>query len=189
VRQVLGISDHLNASVDYELSPSSCDVSFELENDDVLIYGLIEHLQVNLPDWADPDRMQIAMALHEAVTNAMHHGNLEVSSELRNDCESKYYETIQTRRGIAPYRDRRVRVDAKYRPGEVTFCILDQGPGFNPSAVCDPRSDDNLERLSGRGLLLIRAFMDDVFHNDAGNQITMVKRPHPPTDSCGETSA
>jgi CheY-like chemotaxis protein/anti-sigma regulatory factor (Ser/Thr protein kinase) len=189
VRQVLGISDHLHASVDYDLSPSTCQISFELENDDALIYGLIEHLQVNLPDWAEPDRMQIAMALHEAVTNAMHHGNLEVSSELRNDCESTYYEMIQSRRAAPPYRDRRVRVDARYCSAEVTFCILDQGPGFNPAAVCDPRAEENLERLSGRGLLLIRAFMDDVIHNETGNQITMIKRPRSPVDAVTDSPA
>jgi anti-sigma regulatory factor (Ser/Thr protein kinase) len=176
VRQVLGISDHLQAAHERESTPVECAVSFELENDDCLIYGLIEHLQVNLPEWADADRIQIAMALHEAVTNAMHHGNLEVSSELRNECESKYYETIQTRRTVVPYCDRRVRIDAQYQPHEVTFRVIDQGPGFDPLSVCDPRASNNLERLSGRGLLLIRSFMDDVRHNASGNQITMIKR-------------
>lgn len=183
VRQVLGVTDHLPTTADREHSPSSCNVSFELENDDALIYGLIEHLQANLPAWAEPDRIQIAMALHEAVTNAMHHGNLEVSSELRNDCENKYYEMIQTRRSSAPYCDRRVRVDAHYHPEHVTFQVLDQGPGFDPGAIGDPRAADNIERLSGRGLLLIREFMDDVHHNPSGNQITMIKRNRTPNDS------
>jgi CheY-like chemotaxis protein/anti-sigma regulatory factor (Ser/Thr protein kinase) len=180
VRQVLGIVDHVHAAEQRESLPTECAVSFELENDDSLIFRLIEHLQVNLPEWADADRIQIAMALHEAVTNAMHHGNLEVSSDLRNECENKYYEMIQLRRFAIPYCDRRVRIDAEYQTNEVKFRIVDQGPGFDPLSVCDPREDENLERLSGRGLLLIREFMDDVRHNSSGNQITMIKRNRDP---------
>jgi CheY-like chemotaxis protein/anti-sigma regulatory factor (Ser/Thr protein kinase) len=176
VRQVLGISDHVNAAQFRGANDLAFHVQFAVENDDVLIGGLIEHLQVNLPPWANPDRMQIAMALHEAITNAMHHGNLEVGSELRDRCESAYVTAIQTRRGEAPFCDRRVRIDAYYRKDDVTFCVSDEGPGFNPAEVADPREAQYLERLSGRGLLLIRSFMDEVRHNPTGNQITMTKR-------------
>ncbi len=180
VKQVLGISDLVHASASRVVKGAACQVTFEVENDDVLIGSLIEHLQVNLPEWASPDRMQIAMALHEAITNAMHHGNLEVGSELRDQCESKYYEEIKKRRSVTPYSDRRVRIEANYQPDEVTFCIIDQGPGFDPRLIADPRDTENLERLSGRGLLLIRSFMDDVRHNATGNKITMVKRIRSP---------
>lgn len=179
VQQVLGISDHVLAAEARENKDAACHVKFEVENDDVLIGSLIEHLQVNLPAWASGDRMQVAMALHEALTNAMHHGNLEVGSELRDQCEGKYYEEIQARRAALPYSERRVRIEAHYLADEVTFCISDQGPGFNPSSIADPRDSENLERLSGRGLLLIRSFMDIVSHNPAGNQITMTKRKRP----------
>lgn len=183
VRQVLGITDHLHIQEGHDGNSDRCNVSFELENDDGLIYGLIEHLQAHLPEWAHSDRIQIAMALHEAVTNAMHHGNLEVSSDLRNSGETDYLDMIQVRRSAAPYADRRVRVDAHYEPEQVTFQVSDQGRGFNPDSVADPRATENLERLSGRGLLLIRAFMDEVKHNEQGNRITMIKRSRPVTES------
>lgn len=183
VRQVLGIADHMSGENSREEASASSDVSFELENDDGLIHGLIEHLQAHLPDWALPDRIQIAMALHEAVTNAMHHGNLEVSSELRNHSDNQYLELIQARRNESPYADRRVRVDAHYGPDQIAFHVRDQGQGFNPEAISDPRAAENLDRLSGRGLLLIRAFMDEVAHNEVGNRITMIKRARPCSES------
>ncbi len=150
-------------------------VAFELENDDRLIGRLIEYLQGNLPAWAEPDSIQVAMALHEAITNAMHHGNLEVSSCMREHCEVEYVQTIRERRGQPPFADRRVRITAHFLKEEIRFEVADQGPGFDPCSVADPTTSENLEKLSGRGLLLIRSFMDQVRHNEQGNQITMIK--------------
>ena len=59
---------------------------------------------------------------------------------------------------------------------EAVYVIRDEGPGFDPTGLPDPTDPSNLERVSGRGLLLIRTFMDEVHHNKAGNEITMVKR-------------
>ena len=52
----------------------------------------------------------------------------------------------------------------------------DEGPGFNPATLPDPNDPANFERIGGRGLTLIRAFMDEVAHNEKGNQITLRKR-------------
>lgn len=182
LKHVLGISDRVHQALAADKPLPQCEVSFELENDDKLIGRLIEYLQSNLPPWADADRIQIAMALHEAIVNAMHHGNLEVGSELRDNCESSYYRTIQLRKKQTEFAHRRVRIQARYRSDEVSFCIQDEGPGFNPCDVSDPREPCNLEKLSGRGLLLIHSFMDEVVHNPQGNCITMIKRNrHPGT--------
>ena len=58
-------------------------------------------------------------------------------------------------------------------------CVIrDEGPGFNPEMLPDPFSSESLERPSGRGLTLIRAFADEVTFNDQGNEITlMMRRP------------
>jgi anti-sigma regulatory factor (Ser/Thr protein kinase) len=56
------------------------------------------------------------------------------------------------------------------------FVIRDEGPGFDPRQLPDPTAPTNLEKPSGRGLLLMRTFMDEVVYNDAGNQVTLVKR-------------
>ncbi len=55
------------------------------------------------------------------------------------------------------------------------FVVRDEGQGFDPALLPDPTDPVNLERVSGRGLLLIQTFMDRVEHNARGNEITMVK--------------
>ena len=55
------------------------------------------------------------------------------------------------------------------------FVVADDGPGFDTALFDRPVQPDDLARIGGRGLLLIRTFMDQVSFNSAGNQITMVK--------------
>jgi anti-sigma regulatory factor (Ser/Thr protein kinase)/CheY-like chemotaxis protein len=158
------------------------DMTFAIGNDTTLIPGIISLFQemlvgIGICDTADSIRVN--MAMEEALLNAIYHGNLEVSSRLRNDPErgdEPYREEIDRRRRTPPYRDRRVQVRATFNPVEARFIITDQGPGFDPHSLPDPTDPANIELASGRGLLLIRTFMDEVKHNAVGNEITMVKR-------------
>ena len=176
LHKVLGVSESLSNSPKASIDVNCMDVTFELDNDDALIGRLVEHLQVNLPDWTETNQFQIAMALHEALVNAMHHGNLEVGSDLKDADDGAYERLVSQRRMTLPFSQRRVQIQARYSNDEIEFSIADQGPGFKRCCVADPTCVENLERLSGRGLLLIRSFMDEVRHNDLGNCITMVKR-------------
>ena len=150
--------------------------AFVLENEARLIMPLIDHLQAQLPHWSDGSRLQIGMALNEALTNAMHHGNLEVPSTLRSDDESDYYFLIRQRQKSLPYCDRRIRVQFETSPEQIQIEISDEGPGFDPESIPDPRLPANLEKLSGRGLLLIKTFMDEVRLADKGSRIVMIKQ-------------
>jgi hypothetical protein len=69
-----------------------------------------------------------------------------------------------------------VYVTAKESRTEAIYIIRDEGSGFDASRLPDPTDSANLDRPGNRGLLLIRAFMDEVTHNAKGNEITMVKR-------------
>ena len=146
-----------------------------LKNDLKLIGPTIENMQENLPSWSDRDRLQIGMALDEALVNAMHHGNLEVDSSMKEGDETNYYELIRERQTKAPWNERKVRVEFEFSEEHICIQVSDEGPGFDPSAVPDPRTPENLHRVCGRGLFLIRNFMDQVAHNAVGNQITMTK--------------
>ncbi len=147
-----------------------------LENDCRLIGPLIEHLQDQLPHWSEQDRLQIGMAVGEALANAMHHGNLEVSSVLRGEDDQQYHQLIRQRRGAAPWAGRKVHVSSLLGDDEIRISIRDEGPGFDQASVPDPTAPGRLEQLSGRGLLLIRSFMDEVRYRGRGNEIEMVKR-------------
>ena len=121
--------------------------------------------------------MQVATALDEALVNAIVHGNLEISSDLRAiDDGEPYTVAIAQRQQEEQFRQRRVLVTVKATRNELKFIIRDQGPGFDVASIPDPTDPENLAKVSGRGLLLINAFMDEVRHNKQGNEITMIKR-------------
>ena len=150
-------------------------LAFVMDNNVGQIRHLIETLDANLPVWAEQDSLRISMALEEALCNAICHGNLEVNSTLkdRDDC-SAYERTVRERKDRDPFCERRVRVKAEFSDEKIQFEIDDEGPGFNPCSLPDPTKAENIQKPSGRGLLLIRSFMDEVRHNKTGNQITLI---------------
>jgi len=176
INQVIEMTKHMRYTHDTNVLPAPKQIAFVLENEASLIGATIEHLQENLPSWSDRDRLQIGMAMDEALINAMHHGNLEVDSQLReSENESQYYDLIRSRKNEPPFCHRRVRVEAEFSEQHICVQISDDGAGFDPERIPDPTSDENIHNVSGRGLFLIRSFMDQVAHNLTGNQITMTK--------------
>jgi anti-sigma regulatory factor (Ser/Thr protein kinase) len=126
---------------------------------------------------------RVAVALTEALLNGILHGNLELDSRLRQEDEATYERMSEFRRLWPPYRDRRFHVRARLSQREAVYVIRDEGSGFDPSTLPDPTDPAHLERTTGRGLLMIRAFMDGVSFNAAGNEITLLKRRTAPPDA------
>jgi serine/threonine-protein kinase RsbW len=107
----------------------------------------------------DPgEALNMGLAVREAVINAIEHGN-------RKD----------------PSRD--VRVQFEVREGEeIRATIRDRGNGFDPRGTPDPTEGNNILKPSGRGLLMIRAFVDEVsfrYRKGRGMDVTLVKKIHP----------
>lgn len=103
----------------------------------------------------DADSIQdVQIAVHEAVTNAIVHGNgLDES--------------------------RRVRLQVAVSPAGLEVRVQDQGRGFDPGDVPDPLAPENLCKSSGRGILFMRSLMDDVRFQraaDGGTQVILLKR-------------
>lgn len=152
---------------------------YVLENDPALVPPLVAQFREDLIEMGLCDvtgATRAGIALEEALLNAVYHGNLEVSSELREGGDSAFHALAAQRRIQPPFAGRRVRVTARLTPAQATFVVLDQGPGFDVSKLPDPTEDFFIERASGRGILLMRAFMDEVRYNPTGNRVTMVKR-------------
>ena len=152
---------------------------FTLDNDSDTIGPVIRYLKQEVAQFQlcdENDLMRICVALDEALCNAIHHGNLAVDSSIREEGLAAYFDMIAQRAAKAPWNERRVHLVATVNPEQATFIIRDEGEGFDASTLDDPTDPANLEKTSGRGLLLIRTFMDHVDHNDRGNQITMIKR-------------
>ncbi len=156
---------------------------FSFPTDRRLIGPAVNNLQdfgVRFGIFNDRERTRVGVALEEAFLNAIIHGNLEVSSKLRDADDGSYEKLIAVRMGQSPYRDRRVKVLAKFSQTEARFVIRDEGNGFDVSKLPDPTDPENMARAHGRGVLLIRTFMDDVRYNRKGNQVTLIKRRKQP---------
>jgi len=160
---------------------------YQLSNSPCQIACMIQMIQEELDGLGVLDRtgrIRVGVALQEALTNALYHGNLEISSDLRQEDEQAFYEAAEARRSQPPYASRRIHMLVRIDRHAATFTIGDDGPGFDTSRINRPVEPEDLFRIGGRGLLLIRTFMDEVAFNAVGNVITMVKRFHagePPT--------
>lgn len=151
----------------------------ELENDLSLIEPLIRLVKqaVGCMGLCDvTGQVRIGVALKQAVLNAMLRGNLELAAQSIDAAQAGDAAIVDQRRKQPPYCDRRVLVDVKISTEEARFVIRDEGPGFNVASVPDPINAAGEQAKGGRGLALMRAFMDEVAFNDRGNQVTIVKR-------------
>lgn len=92
----------------------------------------------------------LKLALEEAMTNAVKHGN-------RNDAR------------------KRIWVRYFVNPQRVVIMVRDEGCGFCPDKVPDPTAEENLERPNGRGLMLMYSYMTKVRYNDRGNEVWLLK--------------
>lgn len=178
VERVLGIAAAERQFEKVFQCVSRSEYDFELSNDTDCIQPLIGFLRQDLKriNFCDETTMmRIGVAIDEAVCNAVHHGNLEVDSDLRNEGYDLYLEQINDRKQQKPYCDRHVSVHAEVTQTQAAYTIRDEGKGFDPEAIPDPTDPANLDKVSGRGLLLIRTFMDIVEFSDDGKRIRMVK--------------
>ena len=102
----------------------------------------------------DDTQHYVGVAIRECVINAIMHGN-------RNDSSKRVFVEFST-------------VDSV-----LTIRVRDQGEGFDPDSLADPLAPENLLKASGRGIFLIRSFMDDVQLRSApegGMEVRMIKR-------------
>ncbi|MGP1346899.1 MAG: ATP-binding protein [Phycisphaerales bacterium] len=128
---------------------------FDLRNDRAAIDAGISVVIDAMGRMSYPSTSSFAvrLAMEEAVVNGFKHGNRD--------------------RPDAP-----VHVEWRATPDSVTVSVEDAGPGFTPGEIPDPTEPDRLEIPSGRGLMLMRAYMTRLWHNDRGNRVTMVyERP------------
>lgn len=122
----------------------------------------------------------IRASLHEAILNAIEHGNLGIDYEEKGALivsPKAWRKEIERRAHDPALIDRMVRIQYHNTPDSVSFTVSDEGEGFNLDDVPDPTK--NVQSLHGRGILITRIHMDEVAYNDAGNEVTLVKRKRP----------
>ncbi len=116
----------------------------------------------------------VLLSVQEALSNAIVHGNLEVSSDLKEESFEKFDEMIQKREADLEFGQRQVRIAYQVDLEKVVFEIEDEGKGFDFSSLPDFQQANNL-LVSGRGIFFIRHYMDEVVWREPGNFIRMVK--------------
>lgn len=155
------------------------ETELEIENDPELVTALSAYLMQSFTGMricTSAEQLRVGVALDEALLNAYFHGNMEVSSKLRETDYHEFFDLARRRSRELPYRDRRIHVVAQFSSAEARFVIRDDGPGFDIAALPNPCDPKYLERPHGRGLLLMRTFLDEVHYNERGNEVTLVKR-------------
>lgn len=154
------------------------EIHYRLPNDPGCLSLFVGQLQENLRHLQLCDAnglMRVSVALWEALNNAILHGNLEISAQLREADPERCRALVQERQLQEPYSQRHVHLFVQEGRDEVRYRIRDEGPGFDPTAF-QAANSDNLNVDTGRGLRMIKTFMDEVRHNEQGNEITLVKR-------------
>lgn len=124
-------------------------IQSDLASGHQVLEDLLGRLQAE--DWDSRQMFGIRLALEEAVVNAIKHGNCL-------DC------------------NKQVHVICHSTPEKIWFKISDQGQGFNPEHVPDCTDDDHIECASGRGIMLMRNFMNRVEYNQKGNVVELEKQ-------------
>ena len=134
------------------------ETSYALPNDVGLVQFLVARVRdllASMRCFVDNDRLRIGIAVEEALLNSLYHGNLEVSSELRDETHGAYEALAKERVTQDPYRDRLIHFTVQLTPEFARFVIRDEGPGFDPASIPNPTDPEYLERPSGRGMLLM----------------------------------
>lgn len=122
-----------------------------VENDGPALREVVEEMQiaVEAAGYPEASRFAVRLALEEAVANAFKHGHRDLP-------------------------EAHVEITWRIGPERISMTVRDQGPGFEPSEVPDPTTPETLELPTGRGLMLMKAYMTSVEYNRHGNLVTLL---------------
>ncbi len=155
---------------------------FLFRSDEMDVPSLTRHLTDRLIPMGFASQANIdviSMAIHEALANALEHGNLELDSSLKGDLfteEDPYAKLRAARLADPQYRERLIEVRLAMDTERYQLEISDEGPGFDTSRLTLPPPGTDLAPQFGRGLPLIQLVMDEVHFNEKGNQVRLVLR-------------
>jgi len=132
--------------------------SIVIESTPSTIVGVCERIlsELKANHFSQEDIFAVHLALQESFLNALKHGNkMDAGKE--------------------------IKIDYLLGSDRIEISMMDEGNGFDPDSVPDPRLGKNLYKTEGRGLLLMRSYMDVVKFNELGNCVHMVRykeKPH-----------
>lgn len=127
-----------------------------------------------------PDEFgKIRLALFELLSNAVEHGNLEMTDLKRNPeiYDTEMYRRLYQERLKDPgHGDRLVRVELRLTDNEIRMAVEDEGRGFDMASVADPTRAENVLQFTGRGLRIARLAVDELTCEPKGRRVTLRKK-------------
>ena len=169
--QVCDVAENVEMRISHERIGFSIPTRLEWIDQTVTF---LEQRAASVSSHGESFAQRIAIPLHEALTNAIVHGNLEVSSDLKEDDGSLFAEMLSIRTSDDKFASRNVQILSDLNQDRFEWSITDEGPGFNVEEVIARGNSDRPSMLaSGRGLILMKAFMDDVRYELGGRRVVM----------------
>ncbi len=183
VREVLTVARGRRTHERLIESITASRIRFALASDPVLIDAVVDLVRrmLNRVGICGPtERIRVAVALEQALQNALYHGSLELTEEQIKEVKESLRQgnnacVIEERICHPPYCNRTISLEMSVTPGEARFVVNDEGPGFDVASALRQDRTETVVGNGGRGLLLMRSIMDEVTFNDRGNQVTLVK--------------
>jgi anti-sigma regulatory factor (Ser/Thr protein kinase) len=150
----------------------------------------------SLPDWIAPTveylrqrallsgaceearTAKLTLALHEALSNSIIHGNLEVDSALKERGDHSFPQLLARRAADPAYAGRAVTIEVAYDGERCQWAMTDEGKGFDHERLLNRAGTDeaDLWRASGRGILMMRTFVDELRYELGGRRVVMATR-------------
>jgi anti-sigma regulatory factor (Ser/Thr protein kinase) len=173
----------LNGGIIQNITGSYRMVSFssfyEITNDIFSIDKTIYNITRELVFFFDLSSLQkIRVAISEIITNAIEHGNLEITGEEKFEATEKdtYYDLLEERLKIPRILKKKVKVSLSVNKKMLKVVVEDKGKGFDTSTIKKEYGNDSLFKLHGRGILIASMYFDDISYNKKGNKATLIKR-------------
>ncbi len=123
----------------------------DLVHDRAKVSALIDKIlaQAESKSFGTSALFAVRLAIEEAITNAFEHGHEGLDQSLT------------------------VHIEYAVSEKDIQVAVEDQGPGFSPASLPDPTLQENLSKPSGRGVMLMRAYMTEVDFNKSGNRVKL----------------
>ena len=162
-------------------------LEFRLENDPTLIASIATHVEQELEKAEfgdDTVRMQISVALRNALDHAMFFGNLALDPNTRLEGELIFREAAENQRAMPPYSSRSVWLTVRIDDDGVRLIVRHEGEGTASIFLPETNNNADLEDPLQRSLILIQTFMDEISVDPSGTELTLIRhRPEQEVDA------
>lgn len=160
------------------LLPQYFHKKYKLFNDfyniDRIVYALTSELTLFFK-FSELEKIRVGIA--EMVTNAMEHGNMEISAEEKFQAteNGSYYDLLKSKIEDPEIGHRFTLIEILYDGHKIVITITDQGKGFDVSKLPNPADQEHIFKLHGRGVFMTRIYFTEIKYNEKGNQVTLIK--------------